>query len=64
MLADFRNYKKVGKEEILNHLKHLKETFVPKRKKTSAQDKINFIMGTLQPMSLGNVNLAELAKGI
>ena len=58
------NYRKVSKEEILAQQKRLNETFVPKRKKTSTQDKHNFIMGALRPMSMGNINLSELAKEI
>jgi glutamyl-tRNA(Gln) amidotransferase subunit E len=58
------NYKKVDKEEILNQQKRINETFVPRRKKTSVQDKINFIMGALRPLSVGNINLTELSKNI
>jgi glutamyl-tRNA(Gln) amidotransferase subunit E len=58
------NYKKVSKEEILNQLKTIEAAFVPKRKKTTVQDKTNFIMGALRPLSVGNINLVELAKSI
>ena len=58
------NYRKVSKEEILEQQKRLAQAFVPKRKTTSPQDKINFIMGALRPLSLGNVNLRELYNEI
>jgi glutamyl-tRNA(Gln) amidotransferase subunit E len=58
------NYKKISKEDILKQQKAIEQTFVPKRKKTSAQDKVNFVMGTLRPMSMGNMDLRELVKGI
>ena len=58
------NYKKVSKEEILKQQKLIEQTFVPKRKTTSPRDKHNFIMGALRPLSVGNINLAELSNEI
>ena len=56
------NYKKVDKEEILQQRKRISESFVPKRKKTSEQDRVNYVMGALRPMSEGNISLTELSK--
>ncbi|MCL2041457.1 MAG: Glu-tRNA(Gln) amidotransferase subunit GatE [Bacteroidales bacterium] len=56
------NYRKFRKEEILNQQKSIQKEFVPKRKNTSAQDKVNHVMGALRSWSVGNIALSELAK--
>jgi hypothetical protein len=55
-------FKRVSKEEIINSVKQLQDTFSPARKNTSQIDKINCIMGELRSVSEGNMNLTELAK--
>jgi len=49
-------------QEIEARIPFLSEKFVPQRKDTNAQDKINALMGQLRAMSEGNVCLQELAK--
>ncbi|MDR2979811.1 MAG: Glu-tRNA(Gln) amidotransferase subunit GatE [Bacteroidales bacterium] len=56
------NYKKISKEEIVNRIAFVSDKFVPFRKDTNEQDRVNSIMGQLRLMSEGNVNLTELVN--
>jgi glutamyl-tRNA(Gln) amidotransferase subunit E len=58
------NYKKFEAQEIEERIPFLSEKFIPCRKDTNAQDRVNALMGQLRAMSEGNVNLAVLAKKI
>jgi glutamyl-tRNA(Gln) amidotransferase subunit E len=57
-------FKKNDLKEIESRIPLLSEKFVPHRKNTNAQDKVNALMGQLRFISEGNVNLQELAKFI
>jgi len=57
-------FKKMEMQEIEARISILSDKFVPRRKDTSAQDKVNALMGQLRAMSEGNVNLQELATKI
>jgi len=57
-------FKKIDPQEIEEKMAVLSEKFVPRRKDTNAQDKVNAVMGQLRILSEGNVHLAELAKKI
>ena len=58
------NFKKMEAQEIERRIPFLSEKFIPCRKDTNAQDRVNALMGQLRAMSEGNVNLAALAKKI
>jgi hypothetical protein len=51
-------------QEIEGRIPFLSEKFVPCRKDTNANDKVNTLMGQLRSMSEGNVDLAALAQKI
>jgi len=57
-------FKKMNLREIEDRIPFLSDKFVPRRKNTNAQDKINALMGQLRNMSEGNVNLTELSGKI
>jgi glutamyl-tRNA(Gln) amidotransferase subunit E len=57
-------FKKMDIQEIEGRIPYLVEKFIPCRKNTNAQDKVNALMGQLRTISEGNVNLAALAKKI
>ena len=56
------NFKKINKEEIVKHIPFLKEKFAQIRISKQAEDEINWIMGELYQMALGNIALSELKK--
>jgi glutamyl-tRNA(Gln) amidotransferase subunit E len=57
-------FNKTNMQEIAAHIPVLNDQFVPQRKDTKEQEKVNAIMGQLRLMSEGNVNLMELANKI
>jgi len=57
-------FKKIDPQEIEEKIAVLSEKFVPRRKDTNTQDKVNAVMGQLRILSEGNIHLAELAKKI
>jgi glutamyl-tRNA(Gln) amidotransferase subunit E len=57
-------FKKIDSQEIEGRIPFLSEKFVPCRKNTNENDKVNALMGQLRTMSEGNVNLKELASKI
>jgi glutamyl-tRNA(Gln) amidotransferase subunit E len=57
-------FKKIELQEIEGRIPFLSEKFVPRRKDTNAQDKINALMGQLRAMCEGNVSMKELAEKI
>ena len=56
------NFKKINKEEIVKNIPFLKEKFAQIRISNQAEDEINWIMGELYQMALGNIALSELKK--
>jgi glutamyl-tRNA(Gln) amidotransferase subunit E len=56
------HFKKIDPQEIEKRIPFLSEKFVPIRKDTNEQDKVNALMGQLRDMSEGNINLSELSK--
>ena len=63
MLIELK-FKKRAPQEIEGQIPFLGEKFVPCRKDTNAQDKVNAVMGALRFISEGNLDLAALAKKI
>ena len=57
-------FKKMDSKELETRIHFLSEKFVPARKDTNEQDRINALMGQIRTISEGNVNLAELAKKV
>lgn len=57
-------FKRINKGEIVERIQFISDKFVPIRKNSDADDKRNSIMGQLRKISLGNINLSELAKQI
>jgi len=57
-------FKKMDMSEIESRIPFLSDKFVPARKDTNEQDRINALMGQIRTISEGNMNLAELAKKI
>ncbi len=56
------NFKKIKKEEVVKNIPFLKEKFSKIRSSQDPKDEINWIMGELYQMALGNVVLSELMK--
>lgn len=63
-ILNILKFKKMKKEEIISRIKFIEEKFNPKRNATSDIDKKNSIMGQLRSISIGNINLSELANHI
>lgn len=58
-------FQKISEQELIQKAKTLAaKDFVPARKDSNANDKINSIMGQLHHCGLGNMDLAKLAKEI
>jgi len=57
-------FKKMDPQELEARIPYLSEKFIPYRKSTNAQDRVNALMGQLRVISEGNVCLAELANKI
>lgn len=53
-------FKVLKKEEILKHIPFLKEKFSQIKFNENPENEINWIMGQLQQMAIGNINLTEL----
>ncbi len=58
------NYKKVSAENIYSHILFLKEKFAEIGCNKNAVNEINWIMGELRSVAIGNVDLSDLAKRI
>ena len=58
------NFKKVTSAEILEEIQILNEKFEPKNDKTDNTDRINWIMGQLRKLALGNMDLKELSEKV
>ncbi len=56
------NFKKINKEEIVKNIPFLKEKFAQIRISNRVEDEVNWIMGELYQMALGNIALSELKK--
>lgn len=56
------NFKKTSKENILSHLGFLKEKFEETANHPGKQNEIDWIMGELQNVAIGNIDLSELSK--
>ncbi|MBP7102564.1 MAG: Glu-tRNA(Gln) amidotransferase subunit GatE [Bacteroidales bacterium] len=63
-ILNILKFKRINKGEIVERIQFIDDKFLPKRKDTDANDKRNSIMGQLRKISLGNMNLSELAKQI
>lgn len=53
-------FKVLKKEEIVKHIPFLKEKFSQIKFNENPENEINWIMGQLQQMAIGNINLTEL----
>ncbi len=56
------NFKKISKESILSHIPFLKEKFEETAIHLSKKNETNWIMGELNSVAVGNINLTELSK--
>lgn len=56
------NFKKTSKENILSHLTFLKEKFEETANRPGKQNQIDWMMGELQNVAIGNMDLSELSK--
>lgn len=63
-ILNILKFKKIKKEEIISRITFIEEKFNPKRNDTNDFDKKNSIMGQLRSISIGNINLSELANHI
>lgn len=61
-ILNLLDFKRINQNEIVERIRFISEKFVPIRKDTDTNDKKNSIMGKLRKISLGNINLSELAK--
>ncbi len=57
-------FKKISKEEIVNHIPFLKEKFsqIKYKKTKNISAEMNWVLGQLNKMALGNVDVKELCK--
>jgi glutamyl-tRNA(Gln) amidotransferase subunit E len=53
-------FKKTGKEQILTNISFLKEKFSRIRRSEKKEDEVNWIMGQLRKIAVGNIPLTEL----
>lgn len=56
------HFKKTSKESIISHISFFKEKFESMAKNPSKKNKINWIMGQLRGIAIGNMDLTELSK--
>ncbi|MBU2651987.1 MAG: Glu-tRNA(Gln) amidotransferase subunit GatE [Bacteroidetes bacterium] len=57
-------FKKLNREEILNHVPFLEKKYHEIGRSQEDQDRKNWIMGQLRSMALGNISLSELYRTI
>lgn len=55
-------FKKVGKSDILSHVDFLKNKFAQIRMSDEPENEHNWVMGQLREISIGNIDLKELAE--
>ena len=58
------NYKRMSKKDIVAHITFLKNKFSEIKRKDSLRNEVNWIMGELRPLAIGNMPLKELSKAI
>ena len=58
------NFKKVSKESIFSHIPFLKEKFDEIKHADNKKNEINWIMGELSEIAIGNIDLKKLSKKI
>lgn len=61
-VLDVIKFKKTFKEKILSHLSFLKKKFEETANNPTKQNEIDWIMGELQNVAIGNLDLSELSK--
>ena len=54
------DFKKIDKENLLDRIPFLKNKFDDIRRSDQKQDAVDWIMGELRPVAIGNINLKEL----
>jgi glutamyl-tRNA(Gln) amidotransferase subunit E len=57
-------YKRSGKDEILSHVAALRKKFAEIRKSSSSRAEIDWIMGNLRKIAVGNIPLSELSADL
>jgi phosphoribulokinase len=55
-------FKAISKEDITKHIPFLREKFIKIRFNDLKENETNWIMGQLQQMAIGNINLKDLKK--
>ena len=58
------NFKRISKKEIISNIAVLNDKFRNGTTEINENDRINWVMGHLRPMAVGNMNLAELSKEV
>lgn len=61
-VLDIINFKKINKESLLSHITFLKEKFEETAVNPGAKNETDWIMGELQNVAMGNIDLTELSK--
>ena len=61
-LLEATHYRKMNKQEIEEGMGIMAEVFQPRRKRTTAEDKRNYLLGSIRPQAAGNAAFTELAK--
>ena len=56
------DFKRIDREKIISKIPFLKEKFEEIKRSDDKKNKINWIMGQLQKIATGNINLTELEK--
>lgn len=55
-------FKKITVEQLLTKANKAADEFLPKRKDTDRHDKVNFMLGQIHYMGMGNVDFKDLSK--
>ena len=63
-LLKLTGYQKMTKAEIEEGMGIMAEAFKPKRKRTTDEDKRNYLLGCARQHAAGNVSFTELANEI
>ena len=60
-LLKLTGFRKMTKEEIKDSMDIKSDIFEPRRKRTTAEDKRNYLLGSARPHAVGNAAFTELA---
>ncbi len=63
-ILKYIDFRKIDKAQFISQIPSLKEKFDKIKINSSKENKVNWVMGELKPMAVGNIKLRELAKKI